>query len=141
MQVRSLGWEDPLEKEMATRSSILAWRIPWTEEPGRLQSMGLQSWTGLSAQAQTALCGSGRVLVLTLPPGNKGTWDITQVPRPVRMVTALRSQGRSKMLCRWSSPSCRYEPCAVLWLTMSVCFVRASPSVWPPHPRMLTGLG
>ena len=36
------GWEDPLEKEMATNSSILAWRIPWTEEPGRLQSMGLQ---------------------------------------------------------------------------------------------------
>ena len=35
--VPSLGWEDPLEKEMATHSSILAWRIPWTEEPGRLQ--------------------------------------------------------------------------------------------------------
>ena len=42
MQVRSLGWEDPLEKEMATHSSILAWRIPWTEEPGGLHSMGLQ---------------------------------------------------------------------------------------------------
>ena len=40
--VQSLGWEDPLEKEMATHSSILAWKIPWTEEPGRLQSMGLQ---------------------------------------------------------------------------------------------------
>ena len=40
--VRSLGWENPLEKEMATYSSILAWRIPWTEEPGRLQSTGLQ---------------------------------------------------------------------------------------------------
>ena len=39
--VRSLGWEDPLEKEMATHSSILAWRIPWTEEPGRLQSTSL----------------------------------------------------------------------------------------------------
>ena len=38
--VRSLGWEDLLEKEMATCSSILAWRISWTEEPGRLQSMG-----------------------------------------------------------------------------------------------------
>ena len=44
-QVRSLGWEDPLEKEMATHSSILAWRIPLTEEPGGLQSMGLQSQT------------------------------------------------------------------------------------------------
>ena len=42
MWVRFLGREDPLEKEMATHSSILAWRIPWTEEPGRLQSMGLQ---------------------------------------------------------------------------------------------------
>ena len=40
--VQSLGWEDPLEEDMATHSSILAWRIPWTEEPGGLQSMGLQ---------------------------------------------------------------------------------------------------
>ena len=40
--VRSLGQEDPLEKEMATHSSVLAWRIPWTEEPSRLQSMGSQ---------------------------------------------------------------------------------------------------
>ena len=40
-QVRSLGWEDPLEKEMATHSSILAWRIPQTEEPGGLQAMGV----------------------------------------------------------------------------------------------------
>ena len=47
-QVRSLGWEDPLQKEMATHSSILAWEIPWTEEPGGLQSMGLEkSWIGL----------------------------------------------------------------------------------------------
>ena len=41
-QVRSLGWEDLLEKEMATHSSTFAWKIPWTEEAGRLQSMGLQ---------------------------------------------------------------------------------------------------
>ena len=41
-QVQSLGWEDPLEKEMATYSSILAWKIPWTEEPDRLQFMGSQ---------------------------------------------------------------------------------------------------
>ena len=40
--VQSLGWEDSLEKEMASHSSIFAWRIPWTEEPGRIQSMGLQ---------------------------------------------------------------------------------------------------
>ena len=41
-QVRSLGQEDPLEEKMPTHSSIFAWRIPWTEEPGRLQSIGLQ---------------------------------------------------------------------------------------------------
>ena len=42
MQVQPLGQEDPLEEEMTTHSSILAWRIPWTEEPGRLPSIGLQ---------------------------------------------------------------------------------------------------
>ena len=47
-QVRSLGQEDPLEKEMAIHSSTIAWKIPWTEEFGRLQSMGLQSRTRLS---------------------------------------------------------------------------------------------
>ena len=41
-RVQSLGWEDPLEKEMATHSSTVAWKIPWTEEPGGLQSMGSQ---------------------------------------------------------------------------------------------------
>ena len=45
MWVQSLGWEDPLEKGMATHSSILAWRIPWIEESVQLQSMGLQSRT------------------------------------------------------------------------------------------------
>ena len=48
MPIWSLVWEYPLEEEMATHSSILAWRIPWTEEPGRLQSMGSKSWTRLS---------------------------------------------------------------------------------------------
>ena len=46
--IRSLGQEDPLEKQMASHSSTLAWKIPWTEEPGGLQSVGLQSWTWLS---------------------------------------------------------------------------------------------
>ena len=49
MWVRFLSWEDPLEKELATLSNILAWKIPWTEEPGGLQSTGSQkSWTQLS---------------------------------------------------------------------------------------------
>ena len=54
--VRSLGQEDPLEQEMATHSSILAWRIPWTEEPGRLQSIGLHrvrnNWSDLAGRQQ-----------------------------------------------------------------------------------------
>ena len=45
IQVQSLGWEDPLEKEIAAHSSILDWRIPWTEEPSRQQFMGSQSRT------------------------------------------------------------------------------------------------
>ena len=48
--VRSLGWEDPLEKEMATHSSILAWRIPWMEEPGGLQSTGSQKESDMTEQ-------------------------------------------------------------------------------------------
>ena len=47
-QVQSLGWKDLLEKEMATHSSMLAWRIPWTEEPGMLQPEGQKSWTRLN---------------------------------------------------------------------------------------------
>ena len=53
-QVRSLGWEDPMEENMETHSSILAWRMPWTEESGGLESMGLQkSWTQLSTPTHT----------------------------------------------------------------------------------------
>ena len=52
--VGSLCWEDPLEKGIATHSNILAWRIPWSEDPGRLQSMGSQnSWTLLSTHTHT----------------------------------------------------------------------------------------
>ena len=52
-QVRSLGQKDPLEQEMATHSSMLGWKIPWTEESGGQQSMGLQSWTRLSTHTHT----------------------------------------------------------------------------------------
>ena len=53
--VWSLGWENPPEKEMVTRSNILAWEIPWTEEPGGLQSMGSQSQTRQSTHACTVI--------------------------------------------------------------------------------------
>ena len=61
--VQPLGWEDPLEKEMATHSSTLAWRIPWTEEPGGLQSTGLQSGTQLSDFTFTSLVSLPRVQI------------------------------------------------------------------------------
>ena len=62
-QVRFLGLEDPLEKEMSTRSSILAWRIPWTEEPSRLQSVGPQE-SDMTEQLKTILiCNMGLLLV------------------------------------------------------------------------------
>ena len=54
--VQSLGWEDPLGEGMATHSSILAWRIPWIEEPGGLQSIGLQSWPPLSDLIHRQTC-------------------------------------------------------------------------------------
>ena len=53
-QVQSLGQEDPLEEDMAARSSILAWKIPWTEEPAGVQSMGLQR-VGITEQLSTCL--------------------------------------------------------------------------------------
>jgi len=59
-RVRSLGWEDPLEKEMAIHSSTIAWKTPWTEEPSRLQSMGLQrvgnDWATSRSSTLHTLC-------------------------------------------------------------------------------------
>ena len=75
-QVQPLGWEDPLEKKIATHSSILAWRIAWTEEPGGLQSMGLQKEVDMTEQFNNnnAVCGAllwqpqgPNALVLGLP--------------------------------------------------------------------------
>ena len=78
-QVRSLGWEDPLEKEMATHSSILAWRIPWTEEPGRLQSTGSQrvrhNWaTSLSLSLSVSISGRETSTILQWLTHSPGTW-------------------------------------------------------------------
>ena len=61
MGVQPLGQEDPLEKEMATHSSILAWKIPWTEEPGRLQSIGSQKVRRDQAHTLNAQYGTGKI--------------------------------------------------------------------------------
>ena len=64
-QVQFLGWEDPLEKEMATHSSILDWRIPWTEEPGGLQSLGVtKSWTQLKWLSSSSSQGNWSSVIL-----------------------------------------------------------------------------
>ena len=70
-RVWSLGWEGPLEKEMATHSSILAWRIPWTGEPGGLQSMGLQrvdttQWLNNNLLIHGRVCESYKHILLNL---------------------------------------------------------------------------
>ena len=84
LQVPSLGGEDPLEKEMATHSSILAWRIPWTEEPGGLWSMGLQKhWMWLSDWTTTTTPPrppSPQLEVWLFPSSGRG-WGCTPVPK------------------------------------------------------------
>ena len=76
-QVWSLGQEDPLEKGIATHSSILSWRIPWTEEPGGLQSMGLQrvrhDWVTNTHTQNICL------LIRLILPGVFSPWDLTQI--------------------------------------------------------------
>ena len=79
-QVRSLGRKDALEKEMVTDSSILAWRIPWMEEPGRLQSSGSQrvghNWaTSLSLSYRLLISTPGRHKITYINTGSKGVWS------------------------------------------------------------------
>ena len=92
-RVPSLGWEDPLEKEMATHSSILAWKIPWTEQPAGLQSVGSQSQTHLKwlkrLQHSTA--------------ANQGTvWEQIHTRKPgdgVRTDSYAQTRGRCENRC------------------------------------------
>ena len=81
-QVQSLGWEDPLEKELATHSNILAWRIPWTEEPGRLEFMGSLWWdlkesdtTNWMTSFLFSLSYRAKVCILPLSPTGWLTWS------------------------------------------------------------------
>ena len=82
-QVQSLGWKDPLEKEMATHSSILAWKIPWTEEPGTLQSIGSQIRTQLSNYHMSLLlqqcCNEHWDAFLQIDAQEWGCWMIWQL--------------------------------------------------------------
>ena len=109
-RVRSLGREDPLEKEMATHSSILAWRIPWREEPGRLQSMGSprvgHDWaTSLTHSSLTSsvkwVCSHDHSIVLEkamTPHSGTLAWKIPWMEEPGR----LQSMGSHRVGHDWS---------------------------------------
>ena len=95
--VRSLGWEDPLEKEMATHSSILAWRIPWTEEPGRLQSTGSQrvghDWATSHTRTHLSKCTCGECTWMTQDSGSN---------LPTKMIAFLSiSRCKSGSTSKW----------------------------------------
>ena len=113
-QVRSLRWEDPLEKKMATHSSTLAWKIPWTEDRGRLQSMESQSWTGLSDFTSTLRCFSHWHSAVSMP-----LWTLTLRRLWIVLVYAclLHSEfwlGRGCLLCfRPTHPSHSFSNSAV----------------------------
>ena len=107
--VQSLGLEDPLEKEMATHSSVLAWRSSWTEEPGRPQRMGLQSWTRLGTHAR-ALCHRGsRLCTLGTSPYvvSSCTWRTCGLGEPI--CAQLFQCGRCAGGC-WSHTPRGYSP-------------------------------
>ena len=86
MQVQSLGEEDPLEEERATHSSTPAWEIPWAEEPGRLQSMGV-------TKSRTGFCNYATSLASSAP-AHQGLWYIKHFPQ------ILHCGGLSQ-LCQW----------------------------------------
>ena len=115
-QVWSLVWEDPLEKEMATHSSTLAWRIPWTEEPGRLQSRGLQrvghDWmTSLSFPYHVRnylvkvhiVSIKVSLLLLNLE------WRLTEFCQKNTLVTANTLCQHKRWLYTWTSPDGQYQ--------------------------------
>ena len=104
-QVLSLGWKDPLEKEMATCSSILAWEMPWTAEPGGLQSMGLQrvghDWThDLVVPGLTGVLGIFHCSIPTLSCGMRDP-----VPQPGIEAWSLRWELRVSAVGPQGSPS------------------------------------
>ena len=87
MQVQSFSWEDALEKEMATHSRILAWRIPWTEKPGRLWSTGSQrvehNWSGLALAQWTIMEKNRKMYMYNSVTGKESTFnagDLGSIP-------------------------------------------------------------
>ena len=103
VQVQSLGWEDPLEEDMATHSSILAWRIPWTEEPGGLQSIGSwrveHDWNDL-VHTHLKLCDQTSTFVGSCRKQRsfRKTSGLLTMPKPLTVWTTKNS---GKFVKRW----------------------------------------
>ena len=122
-QARSLGWEDPLEKEMATHSSILAWRIPWTEEPDGLRSMGSQrvghDWaTSLHFHSAYKLNKQGDSIQSWHTPSP--IWNQSVVPCPVLTVASWPAYRFLKRQGRWSGIPISFRIFhSLLWSTQS----------------------
>ena len=118
-RVRSLGWEDPLKKEMAAHSSILAWKIPWTEEPGRLQSMGSQTEPAQQLNCLAHLCPQRSLqFFLTLIPS-----IFLQPPWPPAWILSMLGTHLPLSLCT----GCRLPECSTSRLSQAfvlISFVR-----------------
>ena len=126
MHFRSPGQEDPLEEGMATHSSILAWRIPWTEQPGRLQSMGSQSWTWLN-QLST---GNGKFSRFSFRKRNWSEFCLIKIPNMtftlVMLMNAFKSRGEAELIWFLPTPGvCSWgfflEEVKSLGYTMVIC--------------------
>ena len=129
-QVQSLGWEDPLKEGVATHSSVLAWRIPWTEEPGGLQSMGSQRvGYDLATKQQQAYS-------ITLPPNVWKMENLIVKRRPKwsesnkQSLTLSQTLHTSLLPCISLAPWYLYPP-----LQGGSCLEHTAPSAHPyPHP-------
>ena len=115
-QVWSLVWEDPLQKEMATHSSTLAWRIPWTEEPGRLQSRGLQrvghDWVTSLSFPYHVRNYSVKVHIVSIKVSLlllNLEWRLTEFCQENTLVTANTLCQHKRWLYTWTSPDGQYQ--------------------------------
>ena len=130
-RVRSLGWEVPLEKRMATHSSILAWRIPWTEKPGRLQSMGSQR-VGHNWAINTHKPGRGIPVSGQVPRSYQDVWYEKSQPFPA-LKRALGSKNRPSSLVGRKKQLVVGAHSSINWSirrTVSSMRIKVTPSVW-----------
>ena len=127
--VWSLGWEDPLEEGMTTHSSILTWRIPWTEEPGRLQSIGLQrvryDWSDLAC---TQPSWETRRKIVGQSP-----WDPVLIQSPNLALVGHQAYS-SVLACLINTWNFDFF-CPLTWWLISFSFPQEKPNLYQHHSR------